>query len=71
MKRYCTVESYDGTVTAYTESEACQAAIESADCACWIWQYAESLAQAVEQHHEKHAAWESDQTANKPIKNTY
>ena len=72
MKRFCTVEDYDGTITAYREQQ--QDAIDEhivKKAAAWVWQFAESTKQAVEQHHAKHQQWETDMDAGLDEKETY
>jgi len=75
-KRFITVENYDGTVTAFTEREPWQKALEKNEtpgdaAACWVWQFAGSKEQAVDQHYEKHALWEADSNAGRKQQTTY
>lgn len=70
--RFCTVEDYDGGITAYCEQQ--QDEIDKhviGRAAGWIWQWAENRRQAIEQHHEKHAEWEADMEAGRKQKDTY
>lgn len=77
MPRFITIETYAGDVTAYTEQEDWKAVLAEVDTkpadavACWVWQYADSKEQAVEQHMEKHDLWDADSQAGREIKNTY
>lgn len=69
--RFVTVESYDGTIKAFTEQGNYAAAINDGDAACWVWQFADTSEQAVKQHAEKHALWEADIKAGHQEKDTY
>lgn len=62
MTRYCTYETYSGKVVALTEEEFNEAGsvdnhASPDDVADWVWQYANSLEQAISQHANKVDEW--------------
>ena len=75
MNRYLTTEPMDNagfndaTIAVFTEQDDWKAAIENAHC--WVWQFADSPEQAIEQHIAKHEEWERDVDAGRPEKETY
>lgn len=71
MNRYITIEKYDGTVTAHAPDEDWLARLRDESVAAWVWQYAESRDQAVDQHYAKHDDWTSDMDAGREAKRTY
>lgn len=71
MNRYLTTETYDGCIEAWAESDNTKKAMNSDELACWVWQFAESKEQAINQHHTKHALWDADSQAGRPTKDTY
>lgn len=71
MKRFITIERYDGTVTAHQQGEDYAAILADEDVACWVWQYADNAEAAIAAHPEKHAAWEADMEAGRPEQETY
>lgn len=71
MKRYLTIENYDGSIAAYPESDTPPDWLKNLDVAEWVWQFAESVKHAISQHHEKHDQWAADMDAGRPEKNTY
>ena len=62
LKRYVSIEQYDGTIKVLTEEDNFADAINDGDTACWVWQFADSAKQAKEQHFEKMEAFELDGT---------
>jgi len=60
MKRFVTTEAYDGCIEAWSEQDDYKAAINHDETACWVWQFAASKAEAIQQHYQKLEAWEKD-----------
>jgi len=72
MKRFLTVETYEGTIEAFSESDhEAKKAVNSDGVAAWVWQFAESKEQAVNQHHIKHDLYDADAQLGREIKETY
>ena len=67
--RFITIEQYNGAITAHLETDNYADELDSA--ACWVWQNADNKTQAIKQHHDRHAAWESDINAGNEPKETY
>ena len=66
MKRFLTVEKYDGSLVVMTEADNYKKEIDSEDTACWVWQFADSEDQANNQHIAKCDLYDID-----PTRDTY
>ena len=71
MKRFITIENYDGTIEALTENDNYKELLEHPDCAGWVWQFAENAEQAKNQHYIKHDQWDADMQSGREPKDTY
>jgi hypothetical protein len=71
MNRYITIEENDGNIVAFEENESWKDAFEKLDVACWVWQFANTREEAVENHVPKHNEWEDDICNRRTQKDTY
>lgn len=71
MKRFVTVEHYNGDILVFTEEDDYAAAINDGDTAEWIWQFASNKEEAIRHHYKKHDEWSDDMNAGRPEKRTY
>lgn len=69
MKRYITMETENGVILAFTESENWRESLEGAHE--WVWQFADSKAQAIAQHDVKFTQWQDETDAGKSERDTY
>ena len=71
MNRYLTIEHYTGEVFCLTETDDFESAVNDENAADWIWQFADSPAQAIEQHPRKVDLWQADVSAGRRERRTY
>lgn len=58
-------------VVAFHESERWQAYLDLGEWNEYVWQYADSHEQAIQQHDDKFVEWRDDVNSGRPEKDTY
>ena len=71
MKKFLTIEMESGAIIAINENDNFREFLEAPGVSSWIWQFAESSEQAIEQHDAKHEEWRNDLDSGKTPKETY
>ena len=72
MKRFISVEDYDGTISAYEESEKTKPLDNMyPDWAEYVWQFADTHEQAISQHYKKFEMFNSDCNEGREPRETY